>query len=119
METLTLFADPNVEERKKILMRTVHNFWNDPGHGWLEVNRSDLKLLEIDKQITGYSYQKDDKVYLEEDCDLATYLYALFPDLKAHPDCNPPMEFSYFRNNCMRDCYREHIFIRSLPHYKA
>ena len=42
-------------------------FHNDPGHGWLEVGRDEIKGLAI----SGYSYQRGDRVYLEEDGDLA------------------------------------------------
>jgi len=98
-------------DRKKVLQKTAHNFWNDPGHGWLEVEISDLSLLGIKHQISGYSYQKDDKAYLEEDCDATKYLKALFGDLSGYSYAN-------FRDNCIIDCYRENIFIRNLPHYK-
>jgi hypothetical protein len=46
--------------------------YTDPGHGWGAVKRSVLRELGIIKQITPYSYQRGDTVYLEEDCDLAT-----------------------------------------------
>ena len=51
-------------------------FHTDPAHGWLEVNRADLDLLNIAHKISRYSYQKDDRVYLEEDSDAAHYLRA-------------------------------------------
>jgi hypothetical protein len=49
------------------------NFYTDPGHGWGAVKRSVLRELGIIKQITPYSYQRGDTVYLEEDCDLPTF----------------------------------------------
>ena len=49
-------------------------FHIDPGHGWLEVLRSELKELGILNQISRYSYQRDDKVFLEEDCDAAVFV---------------------------------------------
>lgn len=45
-------------------------FYSDPGHGWAKVKRSVLQNLDIEDLISPYSYQKDDNVYLEEDCDL-------------------------------------------------
>jgi len=48
-------------------------FHADPGHGWLEVEFSDLVELEIENKISAWSYVKADKVYLEEDCD--AYLF--------------------------------------------
>jgi hypothetical protein len=54
----------------------MYTFHHDGGHGWLEVNRADLVALHIADKITSYSYQKGDKVFLEEDCDMAEFLYA-------------------------------------------
>ena len=51
-------------------------FHIDPGHGWFEVTRAELIRLGILNQISHYSYQKDDKVYLEEDCDAARFIQA-------------------------------------------
>ena len=58
-----------------IIKRVFHA---DPGHGWLEVPRSELARLGILDRITRYSYQSRDgaTVYLEEDCDLSTYCRA-------------------------------------------
>jgi len=52
------------------------NFYSDPSHGWLEVKRSDLIALKIEDQISGFSYEKGSKVYLEEDCDMTRYMEA-------------------------------------------
>jgi len=49
-------------------------FRSDAGHGWLEVPRMEVRRLDI--VVTPFSYQKDDKVYLEEDLDAVTYLNA-------------------------------------------
>ena len=51
-------------------------FINDPGHGWLEVDKKDLLLLGINKDISSYSYQKGGKAYLEEDCDAHVFITA-------------------------------------------
>lgn len=44
-------------------------YYTDPGHGWFKVKRSVLHNLGIADQISLYSYQRGDYVYLEEDCD--------------------------------------------------
>ena len=51
-------------------------FHTDPGHGWLAVKRQELAQLRISDRITPYSYTRGDTVYLEEDCDLATFFQA-------------------------------------------
>lgn len=53
------------------------NIYSDPGHAWCKVPRSLLEKLGIVDQITTYSYQRKDSVYLEEDCDLGTLIVAL------------------------------------------
>lgn len=101
-----------VADVKRRLKSTPAVFWNDPGHGWFEANYSDLVLLDIHRIISGYSYRKGDKVYLEEDCDAAKYVKAIFGE---HPE-NDPM-FPLWKS-MIRDEYRENIFIRNLKHYK-
>lgn len=48
----------------------------DPGHAWLKVPRAWLQFLEIEEEITPYSYQRGIWVYLEEDCDYSTFIGA-------------------------------------------
>jgi hypothetical protein len=52
------------------------NTYSDPGHGWARVPRRLLELYGIADKITPYSYQRGDYVFLEEDCDLSTFLEA-------------------------------------------
>jgi len=78
-------------------------FIEDPGHGWLEVDRADLDLLGIASEITKFSYQKDDKVYLEEDQDAGTYI------LKAH-------ERGWTVN--WTRIHQENTFVRDLADYE-
>ena len=52
------------------------NFYTDPGHGWLEVPKSMLVELGIQRHITAYSYENGDLAYLEEDCDAGTFFRA-------------------------------------------
>jgi hypothetical protein len=49
-------------------------FFADPGHGWLEVDRSDLDALGISDKVSRYSYSKGEKAYLEEDCDAHLFM---------------------------------------------
>lgn len=51
--------------------------YNDPGHAWAAVKISELEALDIAHKITPYSYMRGQTAYLEEDCDLSTYLAAL------------------------------------------
>ena len=51
-------------------------FHSDPGHAWLAVKRQELLKLGIADQISGFSYQKGDTVYLEEDCDAGIFMRA-------------------------------------------
>lgn len=48
----------------------------DPGHGWLRVQRDELIHLGIANQITHYSYLDGEWAYLEEDFDMGTFLDA-------------------------------------------
>jgi len=57
---------------------TNYTFVSDPGHGWLQVPLNELDALGITGQISMYSYVEGDTVWLEEDCDLSTYLHARF-----------------------------------------
>ena len=57
-------------------MNKTLTFHADPAHGWLEVNRADLEALNIAHKISRCSYQKDDRVFLEEDCDAAHFIRA-------------------------------------------
>ena len=50
---------------------------SDPGHGWLAVKLSDLKMLGIEADITDFSYIKGKTAYLEEDKDAGTYIRAM------------------------------------------
>ena len=52
------------------------DFYSDPSHGWLKVKRQELVELGIESKISGYSYQKGDAVYLEEDSDASKFMDA-------------------------------------------
>jgi hypothetical protein len=55
---------------KKLMM------FEDPGHGWCRVRRAEKLFQKVAKDITSFSYQRGDYVYLEEDYDLGLYYKA-------------------------------------------
>jgi hypothetical protein len=52
------------------------NYYQDPGHGWVKVNKALLQRLGIAGDISSYSYMRGDCAYLEEDCDTSRLLEA-------------------------------------------
>jgi hypothetical protein len=59
-------------------MKTITiKFYNDPGHGWCKVKKSLLIKLNIADKISGYSYERNEYAYLEEDCDAALLINTL------------------------------------------
>jgi hypothetical protein len=48
--------------------------YTDRGHAWIEVNKKELKDLGLLDKISALSYQKGDKIYLEEDVDGTMFL---------------------------------------------
>ena len=52
-------------------------FYADPGHAWLAVKRDFLAKYVDLKKVSTYSYQRNDSVYLEEDCDAGLLIKAL------------------------------------------
>lgn len=50
--------------------------YSDPGHAWAKVKKSALVKLGIADKITTYSYMRGEYAYLEEDCDLSTFIAA-------------------------------------------
>lgn len=53
-----------------------YTFHTDAGHGWLEVPRAEVRRLNIEGVISGYSYQRGDLLFLEEDCDACAFVQA-------------------------------------------
>jgi hypothetical protein len=85
-------------------MNMTYTFHTDPGHGWLEVDRDELVRLGIDGNISQYSYERGDKVFLEEDCDAARFVNAK----KAAGE-----EYLF------RDAYKDNTPIRRYAPYKV
>lgn len=65
-------------------MQKVFNSYSDPAHGWIKVPRKVLRELGIEGQVTHYSYERGEDVYLEEDCD-ATLLVETMRKLGIEP----------------------------------
>ena len=58
-------------------MKTEFYHYADSGHGWLEVPRDLLHDLGIADDISHFSYQRLDKVFLEEDSDFMKFARAM------------------------------------------
>lgn len=64
----------------------MYRFIEDPGHGWLEVPRSELRELGILDTISPYSFQAGEMVFLEEDCDAPRFSDAYKAEYGEAPD---------------------------------
>lgn len=91
-----------------------YRFIEDPGHGWLEVQMSELVTLGIIQKISSCSYttgprpgNADPLVYLEEDCDFAVFAEAKgWTAEDARVDC--PWVTVYQENTFVRNLYPFH-----------
>lgn len=83
-------------------------FHSDGGHGWLQVPHDLIKRMGIGSKITRYSYRDTNYAYLEEDCDLNTFVQAL-----QIPQNNLMKEFW---SVCPSE-YADHSPIRNKRHY--
>ena len=57
-------------------MRKSYNFYSDPGHGWLRVEKKDVLALAIQNKISSCSYKNGTGIFLEEDGDMGVFLDA-------------------------------------------
>ena len=55
----------------------MYDLYSDPGHSWLKVPRKEIRELDIEHQISDFSYQRGKFVYLEKDCDAPLFLSVL------------------------------------------
>lgn len=60
-----------IEKEQKTDNEIEAIFHSDDGHGWLQVPKQ--IYLEIGYSASNYSYQDDEFVYLEEDCDASRF----------------------------------------------
>jgi hypothetical protein len=86
-------------------MKGQYFLHSDAGHGWLEVPYSDLVNIGVDKEISSFSYQKGDMIYIEEDGDLCRFINAYIK----HMDSEPKILST---GHCPN-----YSSIRNLPHY--
>ena len=74
-------------------------FYADPGHSWLAVKRDFLAKYVDLKKVSTYSYQRNDSVYLEEDCDLGILLNSLEANgISVEFDEKHTNKYSHIRN---------------------
>ena len=57
-----------------ISRKSRYTFHSDLGHAWVAVKRAELRRLGLLDEISRYSYQNGETVYLEEDCDAALFI---------------------------------------------
>lgn len=82
-------------------------FYQDVAHGWLQVPRELIEELNIQGEISSYSYMDEHNVYLEEDSDLGKFMRAM--EVQA-PDTVIAEETDHYNRRC---------WIRRLPRYFA
>jgi len=61
----------------------IITIYSDSGHAWGKVKKALLDRLGIAKDISMFSYMRDNYAYLEEDCDLPKLCSALRKQGKA------------------------------------
>jgi hypothetical protein len=88
------------------------NFYGDPGHAWLEVPYNTLVKLKIHRQITEYSYHRDDMVYLEEDYDAVIFIKAYLQHIGKKED-----DFKAFKPYCVNFESPHYSQIRNYQNY--
>ena len=92
------------------MINKTYRLYSDPGHGWLAVKRAELENLGIIDKISSYSYQKGKMVYLEEDCDMGTFI-------KAKINANEWTEENL--QHFIKESYRDYTPIRSYQNFKC
>lgn len=78
-------------------------YHNDGGHGWYAVKRKKLESMGILNNVSGFSYERGQTVYLEEDCDASLFFNALSEEEKqqikiinSYQDRSPVRRYSRF-----------------------
>lgn len=80
-------------------------FFTDPGHGWLAVEKTELKKLGIADKVSSCSYMKGEIAYLEEDDDAGIFINALKqrdPDIEisikeSHDEVTPIRNYQSYK----------------------
>ena len=84
--------------------------YEDPGHAWCKVSRYDKVFQMIAKEVSHFSYQLGDSVYLEEDDDLGLYynkLVELGYEIK--------WKYIHTNDNSRIRGYEQYRYIENLP----
>ena len=83
-------------------------FWEDPGHGWLQVPIKLVNTLvkEEGMKVSKFSYEDDNYAYLEEDCDASAFI-----------KCFPWVDFRQVFGVQIQRSHQENIFIRNLNRF--
>lgn len=89
----------------------MYTFKADPAHGWLGVPLQELITLGVERDITNYSYFEPSTgiAWLEEDCDVTTFLVAKVGHPEGFQD--------WFQQNVKEVNTNGMSKIRSLPSY--
>ena len=96
----------------------TYTFYEDPGHGWLEVPMREIAELGIADKISSCSYRDNANAYLEEDCDMAIFLEAKAgPRKEGAEDPYAHWRELYVWNDEYTNWGAPEIWIRRLPNY--
>lgn len=100
------------KQNSNALMPKQFTYYGDAGHAWLEVPYSALVTLNLHQQITGFSYQQDDLVYLEEDYDAVLFVKAYLLYIGKSEN-----DYEAFRSICRQIHDGNYSQIRNYQHY--
>lgn len=101
----------SIQKTKSMEMPSRFVFHEDAGHGWLEVPYNIIVILKLQDKISGYSYRKNDLVYLEEDCDAPLFIKAYLQHIGRNEK-----DFQFFYSICQNVFDGDNSPIRSYPH---
>lgn len=59
------------------MKKETRRLYQDNGHAWLRVRRSELESMQLLDEISRFSYEHLTWVYLEEDQDMGIYIKAM------------------------------------------
>jgi hypothetical protein len=98
---LAHIGTPMPTNREDQQMSKTFTFHTDAGHGWIEVDWTDLKAASLNpSDFSRYSYRQRNTFYLEEDCDASKFIAAWQEQTGQHAE--------------FRDAYMGRSFIRQL-----
>jgi len=89
--------------------KATFKYIQDPGHGWLEVPRNLLAKLDIEHEISSFSYVDRSRAYLEEDSDMTTFIEAF----KKH---SPDVDLDLLEIHVNHDSFIRNLMRYHQPH---